>query len=134
MLRRIGEALYCQSCYLRIGVTITRFKGELPVNFAHANVHGLKLVVATALAWSALTSLGFAYTPEQQQRCQGDAMRLCGEFIPDVDRITACMIAKKSQLSEGCRAVFNSEPTQSAAASYPPGTRPAKPLNIAPNR
>ena len=100
---------------------------------AHANVHGLKLVVATALAWSALTSPGFAYTPEQQQRCQGDAMRLCGEFIPDVDLITACMIAKKSQLSEGCRAVFNSGDTaQSASASYQ--GRPSKPLNITPKR
>jgi hypothetical protein len=66
------------------------------VNFAHANVHSCKLLVATALAFSALTSASFAYTPEQQQRCQGDAMRLCGEFVPDVDRITACMIAKYS--------------------------------------
>jgi len=104
------------------------------VNFAHANVHGLKLVVATALAFLALTSASLAYTPEQQQRCQGDAMRLCGEFIPDVDRITACMIAKKSQLSEGCKAVFNGEPTQSAAASYPSGARASRPLNITPNR
>jgi hypothetical protein len=102
------------------------------VNFARANVHSCKLLVATALAWSALTSVGFAYTPEQQQMCQGDAMRLCGEFVPDVNRITACMIAKKSQLSEGCRAVFDQQ--QQSSASYPPGTRPSKPLNIAPNR
>ena len=102
------------------------------MNFAHANIKSCKLLVATALAFSALTSASYAYTPEQQQRCQGDAMRLCGEFIPDVDRITACMIAKKSQLSEGCRAVFNSEPTQSAAASY--GSRPPKPMSITPGR
>ena len=102
------------------------------MNFAHANIKSCKLLVATALAFSALTSASYAYTPEQQQRCQGDAMRLCGEFIPDVDRITACMIAKKSQLSEGCRAVFGSEPTQSAAASY--GSRPSKPLSITPSR
>jgi hypothetical protein len=102
------------------------------VNFALANVHSCKLVAATVLAWSALTSVSFAYTPEQQQRCQGDAMRLCGEFIPDVDRITACMIAKKPQLSEGCRAVFDQQ--QQSSASYPPGARPSKPLSITPNR
>ena len=102
------------------------------MNFAHANIKSCKLLVATALAFSALTSASYAYTPEQQQLCQGDAMRLCGEFIPDVDRITACMIAKKSQLSEGCRAVFGGEPTQSAAASY--GSRPSKPLSITPGR
>ena len=102
------------------------------MNFALANVHSCKLVAATVLAWSALTSVSFAYTPEQQQMCQGDAMRLCGEFIPDVDRITACMIAKKSQLSEGCRAVFDQQ--QQSSASYPPGARPSKPLSITPNR
>ena len=102
------------------------------MNFAHANIKRCKLLVATALALSALTSASFAYTPEQQQMCQGDAMRLCGEFIPDVDRITACMIAKKSQLSEGCRAVCGGESTQSAAASY--GSRPSRPLSITPNR
>jgi hypothetical protein len=102
------------------------------VNFAHANIKSCRLLVATALAFSALTSASYAYSPEQQQMCQGDAMRLCGEFIPDVDRITACMIARKSQLSEGCRAVFNGESTQSTAASY--GSRPSKPLSITPNR
>jgi hypothetical protein len=102
------------------------------VNFAHANVHSCKLLVATALAFSALTSASFAYTPEQQQRCQGDAMRLCGEFVPDVDRITACMIAKYSSLSEGCKAVFGNQPTQSSAAGY--GSRPSRPLSITPNR
>jgi hypothetical protein len=102
------------------------------VNFAHANIKRCTLLIATALAFSALTSASYAYTPEQQQMCQGDAMRLCGEFIPDVDRITACMIAKKSQLSEGCRAVFGGESTQSAAASY--GSRSSRPMSITPNR
>jgi hypothetical protein len=103
------------------------------VNFAHANVHGCKLVVATALALSALTGVSFGYTPEQQQMCQGDAMRLCGEFIPDVDRITTCMIAKRSQLSEGCKAVFNGKPAQSAE-EYAPGSRYSRPYGYAPNR
>ena len=106
--------------------------GGIPVNFAHANIKSCKLLVATALAFSALTSASYAYSPEQQQMCQGDAMRLCGEFIPDVDRITACMIAKKPQLSEGCRAVFDQQ--QQSSASYPPGARPSKPLSITPNR
>ena len=102
------------------------------MNFAHANLQSCKLLAATALALTALTSASLAYSPEQQQRCQGDAMRLCGEFIPDVDRITACMIAKYSSLSEGCRAVFGNQPTQSAAAGY--GSKSSKPMNIAPGR
>ena len=53
---------------------------------------------------------GFAYTPEQQQACTPDAMRLCGNFVPDVDRVTVCMIEKKSQLSPECRAHFGPDP------------------------
>jgi hypothetical protein len=45
-------------------------------------------------------------TPEQRQACQPDAMRLCSEFVPDVDRITACMIKNRIRLSPPCRAVF----------------------------
>ena len=101
------------------------------MNFAHANVQSCKLLVATAIAWSVLTSVSFAYTAEQQQLCQGDAMRLCGEFIPDVDRITACMSAKYSQLSDGCKSVFGNQ-QQSSAASY--GSRSSRPLNTAPSR
>jgi hypothetical protein len=45
-------------------------------------------------------------TPEQRQACQPDAMRLCSEFVPDVDRITACMVKNRIRLSPPCRAVF----------------------------
>jgi hypothetical protein len=45
-------------------------------------------------------------TPEQQAACQPDALRLCGDFVPDVDRITACMIKNRMRLSPPCRAVF----------------------------
>lgn len=42
-------------------------------------------------------------TPEARQACAPDAMRLCSDFIPDVPKITKCMIAKHSELSEPCR-------------------------------
>jgi hypothetical protein len=42
-------------------------------------------------------------TAEQQQACTPDAMRLCADVIPDVAKVTACMHAKSSQLSEACR-------------------------------
>ena len=48
---------------------------------------------------------GTAYTPEQRQAPRApDAMQLCFAHIPDVDRIKACMIRNKSQLSPACRA------------------------------
>jgi hypothetical protein len=45
-------------------------------------------------------------TPEQRAFCQGDAQRLCGQFIPDVDRITACMIANRRYVSRECRSAM----------------------------
>ena len=38
--------------------------------------------------------------------CTPDVMRLCNEFVPDVDRITACMQRKRGQLSPACSAFF----------------------------
>ena len=49
-------------------------------------------------------------TPEQRQACQPDAMRLCGEFVPHVDRITAGMIKNRIRLSPPCRASFGPAP------------------------
>ncbi len=72
-----------------------------------------------------LPSSSEAYTPEQQQACSGDAFRLCGPEIPDVDRVTACMVAKKAQLSPGCRAFFRPDPEPVAEAGAPLSIRPA---------
>jgi hypothetical protein len=82
--------------------------------------------LAVALALSILPTAGHAYTQEEQQACQPDAFRLCSAEIPDVDRVTACMVAKKSQLSPECRRFFRSDPEPSAAA--PAG----KPMSIKP--
>jgi hypothetical protein len=82
------------------------------------------LLLATALSVSMWSSAGQAYTPEQQQACSGDAFRLCGPEIPDVDRVTACMVRNKSQLSPGCRAYFRAGPEPSEAAGEPTSIRP----------
>ena len=40
---------------------------------------------------------------DAQQACTPDAMRLCSDVIPDVPKVTACMHAKRAQLSKECR-------------------------------
>jgi len=45
-------------------------------------------------------------SPEAQQACTPDAMQLCADVIPDVAKVTACMMAKRSQLSAACRAAM----------------------------
>lgn len=41
-----------------------------------------------------------------RQACTPDAMRLCSDVIPDVPKVTACMNAKHSQLSQECRSAM----------------------------
>jgi hypothetical protein len=88
----------------------------------------LGATLAVALAFSGMPTTGHAYTDEEQQACQPDAFRLCSSEIPDVDRVTACMVAKKSQLSPPCRAQFRPDPEPSQATSAPVG----KPMAIRP--
>src|SRR4051794_22513280 len=45
---------------------------------------------------------------EQQMACTPDVWRLCSEQIPDVNRIVACLRQNTPQLSNNCRAVFES--------------------------
>jgi hypothetical protein len=45
-------------------------------------------------------------TPEMQQACTPDVMRLCNAEIPDVARITACMKRNRMSLSPACGTVF----------------------------
>jgi hypothetical protein len=69
---------------------------------------GRTLTAALALSFSLLAGAAQAYTPEQQQACTGDAFRLCGSEIPNVDRITVCMMRNRALLSPGCRIFFRS--------------------------
>jgi len=66
------------------------------------------LLAAFAVSFSALSSsASFAFSAEAQQMCTGDAFRLCGSEIPDVSRITACMLKQRASLSAGCRTVMD---------------------------
>ena len=68
------------------------------------------LVLAFAVSFSALSSSSsFAFSAEAQQMCTGDAFRLCSSEIPNIPRITACMIKQRANLSSGCRAVMDRE-------------------------
>jgi hypothetical protein len=94
------------------------------------------LMIAAALPVLMWPAASRAYTPEQQQACSGDAMRLCGAYVPDVDRITVCMIENKSQLSPGCRVYFRPDPEPVAAARKPLSIKPAerKPVSTKPQK
>ena len=48
-------------------------------------------------------------TWEQQMACTPDVWRLCSDQIPDVSRIVTCLRQNTPQLSNNCRAVFESQ-------------------------
>jgi hypothetical protein len=80
------------------------------------------LMLATAIPVSMFAAAAQAYTPEEQQACSNDAFRLCSAEIPDVDRVTVCMVRNKAQLSPGCRVFFR--PSEPEAVVTRETTRP----------
>jgi hypothetical protein len=66
------------------------------------------LVLTIAASLAAMTSTQtLAYSSEAQQQCTGDAFRLCSSEIPNIPKITACMVKNRTALSPGCRAVMD---------------------------
>jgi hypothetical protein len=67
---------------------------------------GLILAFAVSIATLSSTS-SFAFSAEAQQMCTGDAFKLCSSEIPNIAKITACMLKNRSSLSAGCRTVMD---------------------------
>jgi len=64
----------------------------------------------------AASAVAMAQSSEDEAACKDDALRVCGQTIPDRERTFQCMIANRDVLSPACRAVI--------ARSLPP--EPAK--------
>jgi hypothetical protein len=74
------------------------------------NLRRAGLVLTFTLAVSAVSSTeSFAFSSEAQAQCTGDAFKLCSAEIPNIPKITACMVKHRSELSSGCRAVMDKE-------------------------
>jgi hypothetical protein len=74
-----------------------------------------------ALGFAAILSIAstgssFAFSSEAQQQCTGDAFRLCSSEIPNIPKITACMMKHRSDLSAGCRAVMDKDLAKGGAS------------------
>ena len=91
-------------------------------------VLSLMLPAGSVLAPGAVYAEEYRGTWEQQMACTPDVWRLCGDQIPDVSRIVACLRQNTPQLSSGCRAVFESQanaqqPTQRVPQQTVPRSR-----------
>src|SRR4051812_10868577 len=69
---------------------------------------GIRLGAPLLIALSVFGASGAAAqgTPEQQEACKPDVFRLCGNFIPNVEPIIACLKANEPNLSPPCHDVM----------------------------
>jgi len=66
----------------------------------------MKLRNAAALALICLISQLPALPAQAQDdhyACMSDAMTVCGQYIPDRDRVAHCLLANRSRVSPACR-------------------------------
>jgi hypothetical protein len=76
---------------------------------SRARIFALALLATATLAGGATgpaPAIAQQWTEAQRRACEDDAMRLCGAYVPDVQRITACMQQYRRYLSPRCRAMF----------------------------
>jgi hypothetical protein len=68
----------------------------------------MQKLVATAFVLTviAFSAPAHSYTEEERMACQDDAYRLCGQAIPDEEKVKACLIANMSKLTPACRRMF----------------------------
>ena len=64
------------------------------------------LILVATSALIVMASGARAETQQERQACESDAFKVCGAFIPDRDKVFACMVSKKNQLSASCQKVM----------------------------
>jgi len=85
-----------------------------------------RIAVWTAAVSIALTHAALAQsqgTEQQREACTPDVFRLCAAYIPDAERITACLRSNGARLSPACHEVF-----------FPPQDNTAAPQSVNPSR
>lgn len=83
------------------------------------------VIFRTMAAWIAVGVLAahgpnFAFaqgTEQQREACTPDALRLCGQFIPDAGKVESCLRNAGPKLSPPCRVVFNPPPPDNQTTS-----------------
>jgi hypothetical protein len=83
--------------------------------FSQKAIRQAGLTAALAIGLCAASTSSFAFSAEAQQMCTGDAFRLCSSEIPDISRVTACMMRQRASLSVGCRNVMDKDLAQQSA-------------------
>ena len=75
-----------------------------------------RIAIATLVIIPAFAAPAWSQgTAQQRSVCTPDVFRLCSSFIPDVDRITACLVSHQQDLSEACASIMSFSTSRSRA-------------------
>ena len=69
-------------------------------------VCGLVVGLSVSTTAMAATQKATSLRDQQQAACYDDAQRLCGDAMPDVDKVIECMKPKKALVSAACAAFY----------------------------
>jgi hypothetical protein len=76
----------------------------------------MRIILGLTAAFSLILSASaLAESEEERSSCFSDAFRVCGAAIPDRDRVFACLLERRAQLSPGCRGVMNRHAAENAS-------------------
>jgi hypothetical protein len=66
----------------------------------------MKIRMTLALATFCLALAPAAVCADEQQNkvaCMSDALTVCGQFIPDRERVAACLFSNRNRISVACQ-------------------------------
>ena len=77
----------------------------------------IRSTFALAVFCFALAPTALRADPQQdQQACMQDALTVCGQFIPDRERVGECLVSNRSRISAACRTALKHFNPRTASA------------------
>lgn len=84
--------------------------------FTERTIAAIQIAVALTAVALALAPLAVQAQQDGQKACMQDAFSFCGQFIPDRERVGACLFANQSRISQACRELVKNFTPRTAAA------------------
>jgi hypothetical protein len=69
-------------------------------------IHAALMLTVLGLSLGLSSLAAKADAQSDQQACGQDAQLICGQFIPDRERVAHCLISHRSRVSPACRAAL----------------------------
>ena len=95
---------------------MNRLTNRFTDRFSKRTIAAIQIAGALTAAAAMFAPLAAQAEVDGQQACMQDAFAFCGQFIPDRDRVGACLFANKSRISPPCREAIKRYTPRTASA------------------